>query len=74
MAQNAQNLMAKALAACRSKPGLLINTAAREFNVPRSTLQLRLRGIKSRSDGHEMQQTLSPAQEEALIQWIKNLN
>lgn len=48
-----------------------INKAAEVYCVPRSTLQTRLRGVRTRREAHEHQQLLSPAQENILVEWVK---
>ena len=47
--------------------------AAITFNVPRSTLQDRYNGRKTRHEGHAHEQNLTPAQEEVVVKWVKVL-
>ena len=44
--------------------------ATSTYNVPRSTAQLRVKGIKSKRDSVGPNRRLIPAQEESLKQWI----
>lgn len=48
-----------------------INQAAKDYKVPRSTLQGRYHGVPTRSEAHAHQQKLTPAQEVVLVEWIK---
>jgi hypothetical protein len=47
--------------------------AATLFNIPRSTLQDRLRGIRPAKDFHESQQRLTPAEEDAIKRCLHTL-
>ena len=50
--------------------GTPIKQAAREYGIPRSTLQSRLKGHQSRSEGSADLQRLSPDQEKHLASWV----
>jgi len=47
--------------------------AACIYQVPRSTLGDRMKGLQTRAEAHIDQQSLSPAQEEVLVKWAKVL-
>lgn len=47
-----------------------VNHAAKECGVSRTTLSRRLKGGKSRSEGQENNQLLTPQEENALASWI----
>jgi transposase-like protein len=47
-----------------------IRAIARKWSVAPSTLSDRVNGAIGRREGHQMQQLLSPAQEEILVNWI----
>ena len=53
----------------RDREGTSFQDLAIEFGVPRSTLNDRARGGKSRQKAHEEEQTLPPAIEDALAKW-----
>jgi hypothetical protein len=61
----------KALYALKQKDVPSINAAARLFEVSRATIQRRLHGGLTRSQGHEMAQILTNAEEKTLVRWIK---
>ncbi|KAK3896436.1 hypothetical protein C8A05DRAFT_20588, partial [Staphylotrichum tortipilum] len=46
-----------------------IRSIAKEFGIPRSTIQSRLSGTQTRREGSEWQQSLSRIQEDRLAQW-----
>lgn len=50
---------------------LSLRKAVKAYNVPRSTLQARFDGRKSRVESHAHEQNLSPAQEQILVDWVK---
>ena len=52
---------------------LSVRQAAVTFNVPRSTLQDRFNGWKTRHEGHAHEQNLTPAQEDIVVEWVKVL-
>jgi hypothetical protein len=51
--------------------GTSIRRAARDYGVPRATLQDRRAGRQARSDAHTHRQKLSPTQESRLADWIR---
>lgn len=50
--------------------GMSIQKAGREYGVPRSTLQDRIKGALSKQEAHEHEQRLSQVQEDHLAQWV----
>ncbi|KIJ58869.1 hypothetical protein HYDPIDRAFT_62215, partial [Hydnomerulius pinastri MD-312] len=54
-------------------PILSIRQAAKDFNVPRATLQARYRGRKTREQAHQNELKLTPVQELVLMEWIKTM-
>jgi hypothetical protein len=50
---------------------LSLRQAAKDYDVPRSTLTGRFNGMLTRKEAHEREQKLQPAQEEVLVEWIK---
>ena len=50
---------------------LSLRRAAKDFDVPRSTLTGRYNGTRTRKEAHECEQKLKPTQEEILVEWIK---
>ena len=50
---------------------LSLRQAAKDFDVPRSTLTGQFNGTHTRKEAHEREQKLQPAQEEVLVKWIK---
>ena len=44
------------------------------YNVPRSALSDRLRGIPPRHEAQKKEQTLSPAVERSLVRWIDDMD
>jgi transposase-like protein len=50
--------------------GCSIRAIAREFGIPRATLQDRLSGTQTHSTAAEPHQTLSRVQEDYLVQWV----
>jgi predicted HTH domain antitoxin len=51
-----------------------VREAARIFEVPRSTLQDRLNGIKFRKETRANSYKLTPIEEESLVKWILSLD
>ena len=47
--------------------------AASLYNVPRSTLGDRLKGVPTRAEAHADQRALSAAEEEIIVEWAKVL-
>jgi hypothetical protein len=45
--------------------------AAKMYDVPRSTLADRMKGLPMCAEAHVSQQNLSPAEEEVLVKWAK---
>ena len=64
-------LAIQALKLCQFKS---IRAAAKAYDVPRSTLQTRLDGITSRHDSTPNSQKLTPKEEEAIVQYILDLD
>ena len=58
----------------RDLEGTSFQDLAIEFGVPRSTLNDRVRGGKSRRKAHEEEQTLPPAIEDALAKWAQKMD
>jgi hypothetical protein len=52
---------------------LSTRSTAHIYQVPRSTLGDRMKGLRTRAEAHINQQNLSPAQEEVLVKWAKVL-
>ena len=69
-AEEAEQAMRRAIAAVKEGKYLSANHAANELGVPASTLKRRLKGGKSRSEGQEQHQLLTPQEEKALAMWI----
>ncbi|KFZ25257.1 hypothetical protein V502_00262 [Pseudogymnoascus sp. VKM F-4520 (FW-2644)] len=63
----------RAIIALQSKEFTSIRSAAEHFEVPRSTLTDRMAGRKTRNEAHEIEQALSNAEENTLVQWITRL-
>jgi Tc5 transposase DNA-binding domain/helix-turn-helix, Psq domain len=55
------------------RPVLSIREAATTFKVPKSTLEARLKGRKTRMEAHESEKKLSKAAEDALVDWVKEM-
>jgi hypothetical protein len=51
--------------------GQSLNQAAKDHRVPRTTLQGRLKGAASKKEAGNARQSLSPAEEKALAEWIR---
>lgn len=68
MTKSSEDSIASALEAIQN--GVSQRKAAKRWGVPRSTLQKRLNGSKSRSDANEYLQRLSKQQESHLAEWI----
>ena len=51
--------------------GTPVKRAARDYGIPRATLQDRLAGRQSKTIAHTSQQKLSPVQESRLAEWIR---
>ncbi|APA05500.1 hypothetical protein SS1G_09941 [Sclerotinia sclerotiorum 1980 UF-70] len=62
-----------AIIALQLKDFKSIRKAAEYFEVPKSTLIVRVAGRKSRTQSHEMAQILSNAEENTLVRWISQL-
>ncbi|KIJ34762.1 hypothetical protein M422DRAFT_263115 [Sphaerobolus stellatus SS14] len=60
-----------ALSAIHSGSARSVDAAALTFSAPASTLKYRLKGGRSRTEGHIKQQILSESQKEVLIEWCK---
>jgi hypothetical protein len=55
------------------KPYLSFWQAAKEFRVPKTTLNDCFRGVPDRKEAHASQRKLSVAHEEVLVAWIKEM-
>ena len=51
--------------------GLSARKAAVLYRLPRTTLDARLLGVKSRQEAHEHEWVLGSAQEAVLVEWVK---
>ena len=74
----AQIEVALAAVACsgldsKGYPLLSLRSAAKRFDVPKTTLTARWNGRGSRAEAHKNQQRMGSAQEEVLKDWIKSL-
>jgi hypothetical protein len=69
-----EGVLIDALAAYRNSEYTSIRKCAYAFNIPYSTLALRLTTRTSRSKSHESQQILSTAEEETLLKAITRLS
>ena len=65
--------MELAIAELKRNPAISQRQLAKEYNVPRSTLQARIHGRKSAKTYHEESQRLSVIEERALIGWIEQM-
>jgi hypothetical protein len=64
-----------AIEAVRNKPSpLSIRCAAAKYGIPRTTLQTRLQGVRSRSESQAEKQTLTPDEEKEIVRWIERLD
>ena len=54
-------------------PNFSFRKAASIYNVPRSTLSNRMKGVHTHVEAHVSQQKLSPAEEDVLVEWAKVL-
>ena len=62
------------MASYHNNPKQSIYSLAKAYDVPKSTLQTRLRGIQPRSEVPSTRRKLSPVEEQSLIQWILELD
>ena|SRR5579859_4621645 len=60
----------QAIEAMQKNTSLKVRKAARDFNVPRSTLKDRIHGKKPRNKAHEVCMNLSQNEELELVHWI----
>ncbi|KAK2684214.1 hypothetical protein QWA68_017026, partial [Fusarium oxysporum] len=63
-----------AMDAKRKNPNLSIRHLAKQFSVPRTTLQDRMAGKPSKTDTHSSQSNLTIAEEDAIVQYISQLD
>ena len=70
---DAEALLQKALDGIANGTYTSAYQAAKQLDVPRSTIYKRLQNHKSRSQARENQQLLSNTEEKALAQWVKQL-
>ncbi|CAI6331800.1 unnamed protein product [Periconia digitata] len=63
-----------AIASFQSNPLLSVRKLAAAYNVPESTLRTRLRGIQPKHATRSPNQKLSPTEEQALVDWILELD
>jgi hypothetical protein len=66
--------MQNAIRAFKRNKNSTIVTLAEQFNVPRTTLNNRIKGRKSRRESHEKLQALTPPEERELARWISKLS
>ena len=63
-----------AMASYYNNPKQSIYSLAKAYDVPKSTLQTRLRGMQPRSEVPSIRRKLSPVEEQSLVQWILELD
>ena len=63
-----------AVASYHNNPKQSIYALAKAYDVPKSTLQTRLRGVQPRSETVSAKRKLSPIEEQSLVQWILKLD
>ena len=63
-----------AISAIQKKEIAAIREAARQYNVPESTLRTRLRGTTNRAETRANNHKLTKTEEESLIQWILSMD
>jgi hypothetical protein len=54
-------------------PTQAVRTLATSFDVPESTLQTRIRGVRPKHEIKSQQRKLQPSEEEALVDWVLEL-
>jgi hypothetical protein len=55
-------------------PPLSIRRAAEKYGVSRSTVQTRMKGVKTRAESQAKHQTLTPDEEGEIVRWIEKLD
>ena len=63
-----------AISAIQKKEIAAIREAARQYNVPKSTLRTQLRGTTNRAETRANNHKLIKMEEESLIQWILSMD
>ena len=63
-----------AIEAIQKKQIPSIREAARQFNVPHTTLSMRLRGITNRSNTRANSHKLSELEEQSLLKWVISMD
>ena len=63
----------KAIQAMKKDSKYKLHKAARDFNIPRSTLQHRVNGKEPRNKAHEDSMNLTHHEESELVHWITTL-
>ena len=63
-----------AIASLRNRPNLSLRGIAAAYNIPRSTLETRLQGIRPQHDIRSVHRRLLEAEEQALVEWILDLD
>ena len=63
-----------AIASYHNNPKQSLRALAMAFDIPRSTLQTRVRGTQPRSEARPANCKLSPTEEHSLVQWILDLD
>ncbi|USP74406.1 hypothetical protein yc1106_01680 [Curvularia clavata] len=63
-----------AAASYHNNPNQSIHALAKAYDVLKSTLQTRLRGVQPRSETASAKRKLSPIEEQSLVQWILKLD
>ena len=69
-AEEREKAIEKAIAGIKDRTYRSIDQAAKELGVSKAILHWQLKGGKSRSEGKENQQQLTPQEEKALAAWI----
>lgn len=71
---NIESRVILAMDAKRKNPKLSIRHLAKQFSISRTTLQARITGRPSKTDTHSSQSNLTMAEEDAIIQYILQLD
>ncbi|KAF6517708.1 hypothetical protein HZS61_003269 [Fusarium oxysporum f. sp. conglutinans] len=71
---NTESRIILAMDAKRKKPKLSIRHLAKQFSISRTTLQARITGRPSKTDTHSSLSNLTMAEEDAIVQYISQLD
>jgi hypothetical protein len=63
-----------AVTSFNNRPRQSVRALAAAFDIPKSTLQTRLRGTQARTEIRSVNRKLSPVEEQSLVQWILDLD